>query len=366
MTAVRASQRPPTNTRNESVALIVGGVAGIVGMISAFAFLQISQLALFGQGSVGYLAAWTCTVVGIPAFAFGYVRAARLDPVRRAWHREHPIRASINTAALTLTGAFVTYLLAAGLFYVFQAAFRGMLVQRSSGFVIVAVTAAVAGYMLFTIASNVTTETISTLLTLFLFTGVLGSMLTAQDPRWWQVNFSFLGSGYGDPLSAMAFNVTITLSGVVLTTMADYLTRDLYEIMALSNIERPARRVNVIRILIMVIGVAFMFVGLFPVDKLLILHNIGAQGLFIGFGLLVILVPILTKVFSRGFQITSFVFAGLTLWAVLLFQPFGYYNLTGLEIMAIALVFVWLILFVRTTAALKQDVRLEEAQELGL
>jgi hypothetical protein len=56
----------------------------------------------------------------------------------------------------------------------------------------------------------------------------------------------------------------------------------------------------------------------------------------------------------------------LTLWAVLLFQPFGYYNLTGLEIMAIALVFVWLILFVRTTAALKQDVRLEEAQELGL
>ena len=116
MTAVRASQRPPTNTRNESVALIVGGVAGIVGMISAFAFLQISQLALFGQGSVGYLAAWTCTVVGIPAFAFGYVRAARLDPARRAWHREHPIRASINTAALTLTGAFVTYLLAAGLF----------------------------------------------------------------------------------------------------------------------------------------------------------------------------------------------------------------------------------------------------------
>jgi hypothetical protein len=265
-----------------------------------------------------------------------------------------------------LTGAFVTYLLVAGLFYVLQAAFTGMLVQRSSGYLIVAVTAAVAGYMLFTIASNVTTETVSTLLALFLFTGVLGSMLTAENPMWWKVNFSFLGSGLGDPLSALAFNITITLSGIVLTTTADYLTRDLFEIVALKGISDAARRVNIIRALMVVIGVAFMFVGLFPVDKLLILHNIGAQGLFIGFGLLVLLVPILTKVYSRGFQIISFVFAGLTLWSVLLFKPFGYYNLTGLEIIAIALVFVWLILFVRTTAALKRDVRLEESQELGL
>jgi hypothetical protein len=364
--ASQLSMTDQVQGRSESAALIVGGISAVFGLIAGLVFLRISQMALFGEGSVGYLAAWSCTIVGIPAFAFGYLRSAKLDKVRKAWHKEHPVRAAINATALTLTGAFVTYLLAAGLFYVFQAAFSGMLVQRSSGVVIVAVTAAVAGYMLFTIASNVTTETVSTLLTLFLFTGGLGSMLTAQDPRWWQVNFSFLGSGLGDPLSAMAFNITITLSGVVLTTMADYLTRDLYEIVALSGIDRPARRVNVIRALMMVIGVAFMFVGLFPVDKLLIMHNIGAQGLFIGFGLLVISVPILTKVFSRSFQITSIIFFALTLWSVLLFKPFGYYNLTGLEIIAIALVFVWLILFVRTTAAVKQDVRREEAQELGL
>lgn len=180
------------------------------------------------------------------------------------------------------------------------------------------------------------------------------------------MNFSFLGSGLGDPLSAMAFSITITLSGVVLTTMADYHTRDVYEIVALSGIDRPGRRVGIIRTLMMIIGVAFMFVGVFPVVQSLILHDIGAQALFAGFCLLLLLVPILTKAFSRSFQITSAIFFGLTLWPILPYRPFGYYNLTGLEIIAIALVFLWLILFVRTTAGVKQDVLREEAQELGL
>lgn len=43
----------------------MGGIAAVVGLVSALLSLNLSQMALFGEGSVGYLAAWTCTFVGI-------------------------------------------------------------------------------------------------------------------------------------------------------------------------------------------------------------------------------------------------------------------------------------------------------------
>lgn len=303
-----------------------------------------------GLRSLGTLVALTSAVTGAGVFLYGYRRLVRSKPELVPVGKWRGLRSVLNTVSLTLTAAFVALLVIIFSFEVMQLAFVGLQVQASSAYVISALVSSITAYMLFNLASSMSTQTVSTLLTLFLLGGVLSSMITSSTPDWWQQNFSFLGST--NSLSSATFNITVILSGIVVTTMADFLTRDLYRLLVEAQIPNPERRVTIIRTLMMVIGVSFMIVGLVPVDVVLILHNIGAQGLFAGFMILVVVVPFVARVFSKTFIAVSIVFFALTIISVLLFFPFGYYNLTGLELIALGLVFVWLILFVRTISAM--------------
>lgn len=349
-----------TNQQSKTEALAVGiGLGGAaVGLIIGLIFVPASGITLSGEHSIANLAALSVTILGIPLFVFGYRRSIRKSRRRTQRHRSRPLRSVLNTSALTLTAALVSFLLIQAVFVLLQLAFVDLKLQQSSAYVVMAIVIGIASYVLFTLASTVTTRTVSVLLTLFLTSGVLSSMLTTQDPYWWQLNFSSLG--VGNAYSSAAFNITIALSGLVVTTMADYLTRDLYDIAVAAELSSPTTRVRAVRILLMVVGIAFMLVGLFPVDEVLIIHNIGAQLLFGGFAALVLVVPLVIRAFSPTFLVMSIIFFILTVWSILLFNPIGYYNLTGLEIVAIFLVFVWLILFVRTVSAKIQDLPQEQ------
>ena len=61
------------------------------------------------------------------------------------------------------------------------------------------------------------------LLAVFLAEGVIASMLTASDPEWWKNNLSALGMT--DDLSALAFNLTLIVAGIIVTTLARYATQ---------------------------------------------------------------------------------------------------------------------------------------------
>ena len=346
----RLSALPHSKIQTENIALIIAGIGALAGLLSALLTIRSAEIPLSGLRSLGTLVALTSAVTGAGVFLYGYLRLVRSKPELVPVGKWKGLRSVLNTASLTLTAAFVALLVIIFSFEVMQLAFVGLQVQASSAYVISALVSSITAYMLFNLASSMSTQTVSTLLTLFLLGGVLSSMITSSTPDWWQQNFSFLGST--NSLSSATFNITVILSGIVVTTMADFLTRDLYRLLVEAQIPNPERRVTIIRTLMMVIGVSFMIVGLVPVDVVLILHNIGAQGLFAGFMILVVVVPFVARVFSKTFIAVSIVFFALTIISVLLFFPFGYYNLTGLELIALGLVFVWLILFVRTISAM--------------
>ena len=120
---------------------------------------------------------------------------------------------------------------------------------------------------------------LAALLAVFLVTGVLTSMLTAEDPQWWQEHLSALGAS--SDVSGVAFNVTLIVAGVVVTTLAGYATKTLK---TTADTAPARRRVRLLEGGIVLIGVLLACVGLLPVDELFVLHTIAASGMMVVFG----------------------------------------------------------------------------------
>jgi hypothetical protein len=324
----------------ESVALAVALGGGIVGAVAALVGLGGQPATLGGPGSVGGIAATAAVLTGAPTFAWGYVRSSHSEVrwrIRSAWRRV------LDTVGLTLTGSAMAGLLIVSVFTVFQLAFQELSLDPFAAALICAVTVGVGCYALFLLASQITTSRLASLLGLFLLAGVFSSMLSADDPRWWQQNFSYLGMG--GTASAQAFNLTVIIAGLVITTLADYLTLDLRSRNSSSGVD--LRGVTVVRVALVVIGVALMGVGFSPVDLSVVVHNVFAISALAGFGLLLVLTPIVLRDLPRGFVVTTYLFVGVIAVVVLLFVPFGYYNLTAVELLAVLVIFAWLVLFTR-------------------
>ncbi|WP_161972384.1 DUF998 domain-containing protein [Glaciihabitans arcticus] len=339
---------PRAGNRNiESYALIAGAGGAVVGYVSGFIAFSGQLTGLGGSGSISGLAAAVSAIVGAIAFVLGYIRQSA-DEIR--WRRRSLYRRVIDVLGLTLTGVGVAVLMIGSIFQVLQLAFRDLVLNSLTSSTLVAVTAGVTAYALFLIASQISTKTLASLLALFLVAGVFASMLTADDATWWQRNFSALGMGGNG--SAQAFNLTIIVAGFAMITLADYLTMDLRS--------RPGPRgmrlrgVSVIRILLIIIGIALTGVGLVPVDVSVLAHNTFSSTALVGFAVLLVLVPTLLKGLPKGFVITTFVVIGVIVVGGVLFL-IGYYNLTALELVAVLVIFAWLILFARNATGGQGD-----------
>src|SRR5690625_4885317 len=125
-----------------------------------------------------------------------------------------------------LHGAIAT-LAVLSTFRLFQQAFQGLVVDAIAATVMLCLVSATASYFGFSSASRASTSSLSTLLALFMGAGVLASMLLAENPYWWHMFFSQLGTGQAGVLSFWTFNTTIAVSGIVLTTLANFITQDL-------------------------------------------------------------------------------------------------------------------------------------------
>lgn len=336
---------PTTRDRNrrEARSLAAAGIAGIIGGLVAALALPADGVPLSGSWSLGSVTALAAAAVGAPTIVWSYVASSRGRP---RWRQSSIPRRVLDTTGLVLAGCGMAFLLILSVYALFQRAFQDLEVDRLGAIVLAAATLAATAYVLALIVGRVTTTSLATLLGLFLTAGVFASMLTVDDPAWWQLHFSALGAG--GAISAFAFNLTLVVAGLVLITLADYLTQDLQ-----SRSKAPGagdRGVLVVRIVLIVIGVALTGVGLVPVDASLVVHNLFAISMLVAFGALMVLVPLLIGELPRSFVITTIVFAAGLVLAVLLFYPIGYYNLTAVELIAVILIFVWLLLFTRHAA----------------
>lgn len=318
--------------------------------VAFFIFLG-SRPTLSGDGSVGQLSSIFTALICAIVFVLSYIFSFRLPDSE--WLRQTAlIRRVLDVAALAFAHAAIAFMLAQAAFYIFQNAFAGLTLDPFAASLFVGISSAAGCYTVALSGARITTYTLSNLLAVFLVTGALTAMITAENTSWWQINFSVLGTSTIG-LSAYAFNATLIISGLVITTLASYMTRDLRRWSELSGHSRT--RAKAVQWTLVSLGLLLSGVGAVPVDLFQPLHNLLATGMIFAFMTLVIGMHFWLPDFPRSFFLTSYVLLSGVGLAVVLFWPLGYYNLTGMELAATALIFGWLVLFIRNTAALVTD-----------
>lgn len=339
----------PSAVSAETLALAVGAagfvVMGVVGFLAAGG----EPVPLSGRGSAGATAAGGAAILGAAAVVAGIVKRRRSrPPIHR---RGGTARDVFDIAALAIAHACVFLIGTLALFSLLSRSFLGAVLFPFASAVIVGVVGAVTTYFAYLSAVNMNIYLLAALLAVFLSMGVLSSMLTAEDPLWWQKNLSALGMG--DTLSGFAFNFTLAIGGFMVTIVASFATREL-ELAAQSKSPSARRRVLLLQGGLVLMGILLACVGLFPVDENLAVHNSVASGMLTVYAALIICMGYLVPAISRAFVALGFVFLGVIVGAAVAFLN-GYYNLTATELIAAFLIFSWLIILIRNLGAVDAD-----------
>lgn len=214
----------------------------------------------------------------------------------------------------------------------------------------VAIGAGISGTLTYFVVQQVMHIKTSKLLQLVLIlvsVGIYLTMISIDDPMWWQVTFSYLGS-YKSSANYI-FNFTLVFGALLLLVWLRYVMRDFMVLVRNGiAIEKAGWWV---RFLLAWISVAFGFVGFFPTwgtPFQNMMHNWSAYTMGAMFGVLMLAIRWLVPGFPKDFLKMSLVLVGL-LVATMLFAAVGYFNTVGMEFICGMLGFVWLSLFVNVT-----------------
>ncbi|GAA1466695.1 hypothetical protein [Microbacterium thalassium] len=322
----------------ESLA-ITGGVVSFIAVASlALLVFRLDAAPISGPGSIGQFAAISGAVVAMVSFVVG-----RFVVVRRHGERMR-LPDYLDTLALAVAHGVIALLTWTLLSVILEESFIGAEVFALPLLVLAGAAAAVTGYLAFYSATHMDLMLLAVLLAVFLAEGIVASMLTASDPLWWQDHLSSLGVT-GD-ISALAFNLTLIVAGLIVTTLARYVTIDI-------PTPHPTGLRNM-RVSLILVGILLALVGVFHVDRFFWIHTFAASGMAIAFGVAAIgirwWIPDMPKTFMA---LGWWFFAVILLLAV--YYAFGIYTLTAVELVAGVLVFTWIILLIRNAAALQAD-----------
>ncbi|MDE0546475.1 DUF998 domain-containing protein [Microbacterium sp. C7(2022)] len=333
----------------ETLALGIGAVAFIVVGLVAIVTFRFADAPISGPGSVGQFAAIASGVAAFVAFIAG--RYVVHD--REAGHTM-TVLDMIDVVALAFAHAIIALLSWTLLSVILEAGFIDATVFSLPLIILSATAGAVTAYLVFFSATHMDLQLLAIILASFLAEGVLTAMLTASDPHWWQENLSALGMT--DDLSAMTFNLTLIVAGFIVTTLARYATRDI-------PTPHPTGLRNVRRCLI-VVGVFLGLVGVFTVDEFFGIHTAVASGMVVAFATLVFGLRSWIPALPKAFTTLGYVFIAVIVLLAIFFAV-GFYTLTAVELVAGILVFAWIVLFIRNSAALEKDARDERAASVA-
>ena len=335
----------------ESSALVVGAAAFVVGTVVALFAFWGRDLAISGRGSLGDFAAIGSAIAAAAGFVIG--GGLRRRSRRR---RDAAVLAAddgarlhwFDIAVIAIAHAILALLGWVTLAALMSASFEGAVVYTPSAVALAGVAIALTAYASYLSAVNLTAMLLSVILALFAAVGTLTSMLSATDPLWWEKNLSTLGMGGG--FSARAFNITLIIAGLILTAIARYATSLLPD-----DTRSRSRGRTLTRIGLALIGVLLACVGFFPLDENVDLHNMSASGMAIVYVALVLSLGWLVDSMPRLFVVLGYVYVGVIAVLAACFIT-GYYNLTAVELVAAALIFSWVILFLRNVGAVHANV----------
>lgn len=331
----------------EATALIVGAAFFLVGLAIGFPVFWGHELSISGPGSIGSFAAHGGAVTAAAAFLFGRyaVRPAErgADVVRDGFSVPGDRLRWYDLAAIAFAHAAIAYLGWVGISLLLERSFIGAPVFPFPGAILVGVAFALTAYVSFLSAVALTPLVLSLVLAVFLVVGAFSAMLASSDPEWWRLNLSALGMSSNS--GSAAFNITLIIAGIMVTTISRYATA------GLPVDERRQRRGRfAVRGGLIVVGVFLACVGIFPVDEFFLVHNTVATGMAVVFAIVVVGLPWFLRSIPRVFVLFGWVYV-LVIALLGVFFAVGYYNLTAVELIAAVLIFSWIIVFLRTAGS---------------
>lgn len=335
----------PTKHAAEARAIYVAGASFFLSLIIAFIVFWPDLQHLFGGKSIGLLASITATACSFIAFFIGNVGQYPLDPKLTLVKRVHNI---FTKTALAFTHAAIVFLMVTAGFFIFSGAFVGLALDAVASSFIVATVTSIATYIVYLAAVQITTVRVSTVLAIFLASGVIASMITADNPYWWQLHFSSLGAD--GTKSSMAFNITLIVAGLVAVALSDFIASDFRKLKEIGTTHQNDRA-NIIRVAIALMGIFLACVGIFVYDVYPFMHVSTAAGMAFIFMGIAACSPLLMPSFSRAFFSMTYGFLAALVVSIWLYMGVGYFTLTAFELLAFGIIFTWLVVFIRQIAA---------------
>lgn len=227
-------------------------------------------------------------------------------------------------------------------FWLIDMIFEGASFDIYTATVIFFIFTAVINYLMIYSALSFTSSMLVNLLIFVIVGGVFFAMLTNSQSRWWQHNFSFLGTN--EAVNSWQFNFTLMLSALLMVALIDYLFVNLkknnfsgYPLLAL-------------RVLLTLVAVSLGGVGFFPNNgqgQLHVLHTRAANLLVLLIVVLIIGIKWLLPKVTKEFLLISYGIAAALIVANFLFQHVGYFSLTVFELIAFVLAFSWILLLLQ-------------------
>jgi hypothetical protein len=371
--ALRLPVPPTSAARTEARAAQMAGLAVVVSFVAAVIAFTGRRPALSGGQGVGDVAALVGGAVAAIVLPLAYRHT--YDHPQHHWLVERPAwRRYLGLLALAAVHGAIAFMAAWAGFRIFQQAFGSLTMDPFAGAIATSVVGGLSAYATYQSGARMNSYLLSNLLATYLAAGVLMSMVTTTNPSWWEVNFSVLGAA--DSGVAWAFNATLVTGGIVITMLAEYVTRDLQALAAYRDDRAERRgggagragrrdvRTRPVLVCLVLMGILLAGTGLVPVDVLMPAHNALATSMSGAYVVLVMGLPLWVPGLSRTFQITGFAMLGGAVLAVILWYPLAYYNMTAMELFVAGVVLGWLVLLIRNVAAVLEDERRRALSEL--
>lgn len=347
----------------ERRALWAGLICSIFGLTAGLIFFAGERPAIFGRWSVGWVAALCGGTAAAAMSAYAFRSILRY---REPWLRKIPVWRQLLTAlGLIVVHAASAVMIILVVFHLFQQAFMGLRLDVLAGALAVSAVSGLVAYLCSVATSRTDAETLSVVLGIFMAAGVLISMLLAEEQGWWRSMFSYLGTTHAGRGSFWTFNLTLIISGLVLAAFTEFLTRDLV-LLSRTYRCRPALRrytlarklrprPRIVRWCLVVVAVGIIGIGMVPVDVSKEVHSGFVQLASVAMIILLAGTAVLLPGYPAIFHLMSYTALGAVWVAFLLWHDWTYYNLTGFELAVVAIMFSWISVFIRTTAAMTRD-----------
>ena len=244
----------------------------------------------------------------------------------------------------TIIAAFIVILMLSILsfFWIIRMMFEGASFDIYTATAIFFIFTAIINYLMIFAAFSFTSSMIVSILITVIIGGVFFAMLTNSESRWWQYNFSFLGTN--EAASSWQFNLTLMLSAFLMVALIDYL------FVNLKKSGYVGFKVGSLRVLLTMVAISLGGVGFFPNNGTGQLHELHTKAAEMLVYLIVILIVtirwILPKV-TKEFLIISYGIAVVLILCNFLFQTIGYLSLTVFELISFGLALSWILLLLQ-------------------